>query len=54
MDNKPHCYGQMDWILKYPEDNAPKSAICDCQYTNSCLRLTRNKDKANAGDKHDV
>ncbi|PRR85538.1 hypothetical protein [Clostridium luticellarii] len=41
--NKPHCYGKMNWILKYPEDDTPKGSICSCQYTNSCLRLTRNK-----------
>ena len=40
---KPHCYGKMDWILKYPEDETPKESICDCQFTNSCLRITRNK-----------
>jgi hypothetical protein len=39
---KPHCYGKMDWILKYPEDKVPKTSICSCQYTNSCLRITRN------------
>lgn len=33
----------MDWILKYPEDETPKEFICKCQYTNSCLRITRNK-----------
>jgi hypothetical protein len=43
MENKPHCYGEMDWILKYPVDKVPKDSICDCQYTNSCLFLTRNK-----------
>lgn len=42
--NKPHCYGKMDWILKYPEDKTPKEFICKCEYTNSCLRLTRNKE----------
>jgi hypothetical protein len=45
LDNKPHCYGQMDWILKYPEDNTPSEYICRCQYTNSCLRITRDKQK---------
>lgn len=40
--NKPHCYGKMDWILKYPEDETPKEAICRCVFTNSCLRLTRS------------
>ncbi|MGJ0847469.1 hypothetical protein ACR77J_12330 [Tissierella praeacuta] len=41
--NKPHCYGKMDWILEYPEDETPEHSICKCQYTNSCLRITRNK-----------
>lgn len=40
--DKPHCYGKMDWILKYPEDEVPESSICKCQYTNSCLIITRN------------
>ena len=40
--DKPDCYGKMDWILKYPEDKTPKSSICDCDFTNSCLRHTRN------------
>lgn len=42
--NKPHCYGKMDWILKYAEDNVPRTSICDCPLKNSCMRLTRNKD----------
>ena len=41
--DRPHCYGKMDWILKYPEDETPKESICDCQFINSCLRITRNK-----------
>jgi hypothetical protein len=50
--NKPHCYGKMDWILKYPEDEVPQSSICNCNYTNSCFRLTRNnadKEKSSQG-----
>lgn len=43
MMDKPHCYGKMDWILKYPEDKTPRGSICSCQFTNSCLRITRNK-----------
>ena len=42
---KPHCYGKMDWILKYKEDETPKTAICDCEYKNSCMELTRDKAK---------
>lgn len=41
--SKPHCYGKMDWILKYPEDETPKESICRCEFKSSCLRLTRNK-----------
>lgn len=41
--NKPHCYGEMDWILKYQEDEIPKESICKCEYPNSCLRLTNSK-----------
>ena len=41
--NKPSCYGEMDWVLKYPEDEIPKTSICACEFTNSCLRLTNNK-----------
>ncbi len=33
----------MDWILKYPENEIPRSSICSCNYTNSCLRITNNK-----------
>ena len=40
---KPHCYGKMDWVLKYPEDEIPKHYICNCKFTNSCLRITNNK-----------
>lgn len=40
----PHCYGKMDWILKYPEDNTPRHFICDCNYVGNCLRITRNKE----------
>lgn len=40
--SKPHCYGKMDWILKYDEDSIPSTSICDCQYKNSCMRFTRN------------
>jgi hypothetical protein len=41
--NKPNCYGKMDWILKYNEDEIPSTSICSCNYTNSCLRITNNK-----------
>ena len=40
---KPHCYGKMDWILKYAKDNIPKHAICDCYYKNICVEKTLKK-----------
>jgi len=48
--SKPHCYGKMDWILKYLEDEIPDSSICSCEYVNSCLRLTNNKRETVKGD----
>jgi len=41
--NKPHCYGEMVWVLKYPEDKIPNESICTCEHVNSCLRKTNNK-----------
>lgn len=38
--NKPHCYGNMDWILKYPKDEVPNESICQCEYLNSCWDIT--------------
>lgn len=43
--SKPHCYGEMKWILKYPKDEIPKSSICNCCYKNKCLELTLNTEK---------
>lgn len=43
MNARPHCYGAMDWVLKYDEDKIPNQSICDCPYKNSCLRITNNK-----------
>lgn len=43
--SKPHCYGEMDWILKYSENKIPGTSICDCEFVNSCLSITRNKGK---------
>ncbi len=45
VSSKPRCYGEMDWILKYPEDKTPNISICDCEFVNSCMRITRNKGK---------
>lgn len=43
--SKPHCYGEMKWILKYPKDEIPRSSICNCCYKNKCLELTLNPEK---------
>lgn len=51
--NKPHCYGKMDWILKYPEDDTPQRSICSCAHVNSCLRITRNKQELEIKEKED-
>jgi hypothetical protein len=48
--NKPHCYGEMNWILKYQEDKTPREYICKCEFTNSCLRITRNKEEKRKND----
>ncbi len=48
---KPHCYGKMTWILKYPEDEVPNTSICSCVHRNSCLRITQNNaDKLAEGE----
>ena len=42
---KPHCYGEMNWILKYDKENIPERSICDCCYKKSCLEKTlKNKE----------
>lgn len=38
-----HCYGKMDWILKYPIDKIPQHSICNCAYVKSCLKITKEK-----------
>lgn len=39
---KPHCWGKMDWILKYPNGEEPKSSICNCEHgASKCKDLTR-------------
>jgi hypothetical protein len=51
--SKIHCYGKMDWILKYAEDDVPKESICSCPLVNSCMRITRNnaeKEQRSEGD----
>jgi len=42
--NKPHCFGKMKWILKYPSGHEPDNALCDCEYGMFfCLVNTRLK-----------
>lgn len=53
MMGTPHCFGNMDWILKYEENKIPNRSICKCAYTKKCLLLTNNKRKKQikVGDK---
>ncbi|MEG0595087.1 MAG: hypothetical protein RR514_07700, partial [Christensenella sp.] len=52
MNEKPiHCFGAMDWILKYPIDKIPNTAICSCAYKTKCLELTNLKRKAESEGK---
>lgn len=46
---KPHCYGAMTWILKYPKEDIPRSSICDCCYKNKCLEITLNSTNKESG-----
>ena len=40
--NYPHCWGKMNWILKYESGKEPSSSICQCEFGSSkCLKLTR-------------
>lgn len=41
MNKEYHCYGNMDWILKYPNGKEPPTSVCNCAYSKSCLKLTR-------------
>lgn len=41
--SEPHCYGKMDWILKYPIDKIPNHSICSCAYMKDCLKITNDK-----------
>jgi hypothetical protein len=39
---KPHCWGKMKWILKYPSGMEPNHAICRCEHgALKCKLLTR-------------
>ena len=38
----PHCWGKMNWILKYEPGKEPSDSICSCSWGNrACLKLTR-------------
>jgi hypothetical protein len=40
--SKPHCWGKMKWILKYPSGMEPPHAICRCEHGSlKCKLLTR-------------
>jgi len=40
--SKPHCWGKMTWILKYPSGLEPKHSICRCEHGSlKCKLLTR-------------
>lgn len=52
MDNKPcHCFGAMDWILKYSIDEIPVHSICSCIYKTKCLKLTNAKRNSDCEEK---
>lgn len=54
MDDKPcHCFGAMDWILKYPIDEIPAHSICSCAYKTKCLELTNAKRGSNCAERED-
>lgn len=39
---KPHCWGKMKWILKYPSGMEPPHAVCRCEHGSlKCKLLTR-------------
>jgi hypothetical protein len=47
-ENKPHCWGKMDWILKYPDGEEPRSSICNCEHgAYKCKSLTRLNSQEN-------
>ena len=39
--NRPHCFGEMNWILKYEMGEEPRGSICSNCCSNSCMKLTR-------------
>lgn len=39
---KPHCWGKMTWILKYPTVMEPPHSVCRCEHNAlKCKLLTR-------------
>ena len=43
--NESHCYGKMDWILKYPKKKIPEFSICNCHFSKKCKEITLAKIK---------
>jgi len=43
---KPHCWGKMTWVLKYPVGK--EKHVCICEHgSKKCLELTRANMKIN-------
>jgi hypothetical protein len=43
---KPHCWGKMKWILKYPSGMEPEHSVCRCEHgALKCKLLTRQSNK---------
>jgi len=41
--NYPHCWGKMNWILKYEPGQEPNGSICRCEFGHAtCLKITRH------------
>lgn len=41
---KPHCWGKMTWVLKYPVGK--EKHVCVCEHDSAkCLALTRENNK---------
>lgn len=43
----PHCWGKMDWILKYPIGMEPNYSVCRCEYGALKCKLLTRKNKKN-------
>lgn len=47
---KPHCWGKMNWILKYEDGKEPETYICSCTHgAFKCKALTRELNKGKEG-----